>query len=312
VFHETMAYHRMPIIALILSSLVGNVVAYFGSDALKAEILPRASAGELLFCLLYTEPDAGSDLAALTTRAEEDGDYYVVNGTKIYTSLGHLANYGLLAARTNPEAPKRQGISLFLLPLDSEGVTVSPIYTMGDGRVNEEVFTDVRVHRDYMIGEKDSGWFVLTMALGLERGSIAGVAAQGRAFLDGLIDLLRETGMTSDPVVCQSLAEMETVLEVSDLLNWNLTTLLGKGDVPITEAAMAKLYSSESMRRMGSEALNMLGFAGLLRRGSPGALLEGLSEYQYQMAPMISIGAGSTEIMQGIIARTGLGLAAKG
>jgi alkylation response protein AidB-like acyl-CoA dehydrogenase len=312
VFHETMAYLRMPLVGLILTSLVGNVIAYFGSDRQKGEFLPRAAAGELLFCLLYTEPDAGSDLSALQTRAEEDGEYFVINGSKVFTSLGHLAHYGLLAARTDPGARKREGISLFLVPLNAEGVTINPIYTMGDGRVNEEVFVDVRVHRDYMIGEKNGGWLVLTMALGLERGSVAGIAAQGWAYLEELQNLAGRMGLDGDPLVCQTLAKVETALEVSDLLNWQLTSLISKGGVPVTEAAMAKLYSSEAMRWMSNEAMNVLGFSGLLKRGSPGSLIEGATEYQYQMAPMVAIGAGSTEIMQGLIARAGLGLAAKG
>ncbi len=244
VFHETMAYYRMPMTGLILTSLVGSVIAYFASDELKAEFLPRAAAGELLFCLLYTEPDAGSDLAALKTRADEDGDYYVINGSKIFTSLGHEAHYGLLAARTDQEAPKRSGISLFVVPLDAPGVTINPIYTMGDGLVNEEVFSDVRVHSKYMVGEKNMGWLVLTMALGLERGSISGVSAQGWRYYHEIAETVRERGLGSDELVIQELAQMEIELEVGGLLNWHLNSLLSSGQIPVKEAAMAKLYSS--------------------------------------------------------------------
>jgi len=308
IFHETLAYYGMPVTGLILTSLVGNVIAYFGSEELKKEFLPRVARGELLLCLLYTEADAGSDLASLKTRAEEDGDDYIINGAKIFTSLGHEAHYGLMAARTDPEAPKREGVSLFMVPMDAEGVGVNPMYTMGDGQVNEEVFADVRVPRRYMIGEKNKGWTVLTMALGLERGAVAGISAQGKRFYHELVALVKENGLDSDPVVRQKLAQMEIELEVSELMNWHFTSLLSRGEVPVMEAAMAKLYSSEAMRRMANEVMNILGFAGLLKRGSEGAPLGGLPEYLYQIVTMVVVGAGSTEIMQRIIARGGLGL----
>lgn len=308
IFHETLAYYGMPVTGLILTSLAGNVIAYFGSDDLKKEFLPRVARGELLICLLYTEADAGSDLASLKTRAEEDGDDFIINGAKIFTSLGHEAHYGLMAARTDPEASKREGISLFMVPMDAEGVSVNPLYTMGDGLVNEEVFADVRVPRRYMIGEKNQGWTVLTMALGLERGAVAGISAQGKRFYDELIKLVKEKGLDSDPVVRQKLAQMDIELEISELMNWHFNCLLSKGEVPIMEAAMAKLYSSEAMRRMANEVMNILGFAGLLKRGSEGAPLGGMAEYLYQIVTMVVVGAGSTEIMQRIIARGGLGL----
>lgn len=308
IFHETMAYYRMPMTGLILTSLVGSVIAYFGSDELKREFLPKAAAGELLFCLLYTEPDAGSDLAALTTRAEEDGDYFVVNGSKVFTSLGHEAHYGLLAARTDASARKTEGISLFVVPMDAEGVTVNPIYTMGNGQVNEEVFTDVRVHKRLMVGGKNNGWFVLTMALGLERGSISGVAAQGWRYYDELLDEVREAGLDSDELTVQALARMETDLEVSGLLNNHLNSLISAGSIPVTEAAMTKLYSSEAILRMAGDAVDILGFGGLVELGEPSAPLGGIPEYLYQVATMVTVGAGSSEIMRRIIARGGLGL----
>ncbi|MFH1150017.1 MAG: acyl-CoA dehydrogenase family protein [Actinomycetota bacterium] len=308
IFHETMAYYRMPMTGLILTSLVGSVIAYFGSDELKAEFLPRAARGELLFCLLYTEPDAGSDLASLTTRAVEDGDHYIINGVKIFTSLGHEAHYGLLAARTDPDVKKTAGISLFMVPLDAEGVQVNPIYTMGSGQVNEEVFTDVRVHKRFMVGEKNNGWFVLTMALGLERGSISGVAAQGWRYYDELLEEVRASGLDSSALTVQKLARMETELEVSGLLNSRLNSLISCGRIPVAEAAMTKLYSSEAILRMAGDGVDILGLPGLLELNSPEAPLGGFPEYLYQVATMVTVGAGSSEIMRRIIAKSGLGL----
>jgi alkylation response protein AidB-like acyl-CoA dehydrogenase len=308
IFHDTMAYYGMPLTGLILNSLVGNVIAYFGNDEQKEEFLPRTARGEILFCLLYTEPDAGSDLASVRTRADEAGDYFIINGSKIFTSLGHEAHYGLMAARTDQEAPKRRGISLFIVPLDSEGVSVNRLYTMGDGLVGEESFSDVRVHRKYMIGEKNQGWTILNMALGLERGNVASFAAQGKRCFHELIEEVRRRKLDMDPVTCQQIAQMEIELEVTDLMNWHINSLLSRGEMPITEAAMTKLYSSEMMKRLANTSVNILGFCGLLKRGSEGAVLGGLLEYLYQIATMLTVGAGSTEIMEQLIARSGLGL----
>jgi len=312
VFHETMSYYRMPMTGLILTSLIGNIIAYFGSDELKREFLPRAAIGDLLFCLLYTEPDAGSDLAAVNAMAEEDGDFFIINGTKIFTTLGHEAHYGLMAARTDTEVPRTKGISMFLVPLDAEGVTVNPIYTMGGGRVSEEVFSNVRIPGRYMIGRKNEGWMVLSTALGLERGSLAGVIAQGKRYFGELLAEIRKRRLDSNPVVQQQIAQIEIELEIADLMNWNLISLISHGNLPIAEVAMAKLFISESMKQLSNVSMNILGFPALLKRDSECSPLGGIAEYFYQVATMITVGGGSSEILQRIIARVGLGLPEEG
>jgi alkylation response protein AidB-like acyl-CoA dehydrogenase len=206
--------------------IAGNTIVEFGQDSLKAALLRSILMGERRGCLLYSEPGAGSDLAALQTRAERDGDEWVVNGQKVWTTAGHLADFGVLIARTDWDQPKHRGISYFVLPMRQAGVEVRPIRQMtGEAFFNEVFLTDARIPADHLLGDPNDGWRVLQTALAYERvvmGSATGAAREERrlpvgATLD-LIELSRAVGRSGDPLVRQSLA---TLYSLRQVIAWN-------------------------------------------------------------------------------------------
>ncbi|UCD83214.1 MAG: acyl-CoA dehydrogenase family protein [Deltaproteobacteria bacterium] len=307
ILYEVTSYYRVPIRGYTLTSIVGNSLAHFASEEQKKEYLPKMAAGETLFCVLYSEANAGSDLASLQTRAVEDEGDYVINGTKIFTSLGHISHYGFMAARTDPDAPKHKGISLFIIPMDAPGITVNPFYTLGEGRLNEISFEDVRIPKKNMVGEKNNGWRLLNKALAVERSGVVFVAAAQRVFED-ILSYVRDKGLGKDPVIRQKLARLATELEVVYLLAWRVIALQSKGLIPESEAAMSKLSSTESSQRVTRIGMEIMGLAGLLKSGSKWAELAGRMELSYNSSLYLTIAAGTSEIMRLIISSRGLGL----
>jgi alkylation response protein AidB-like acyl-CoA dehydrogenase len=306
IFVEEMAFNRIPASVWGLSvGIFGNSLRHIGSEKQRMRYLPGIAKGETLACLLYSEPNAGSDLAALETRAVEEGDQFVVNGTKIFTSIGHIAHHGLLAARTDSNVPKHKGISLFIVSMDSPGISINPMWHLADGRVNEISLEDVRVPRENMVGEKDKGWKLLNQALAVERTSI-GFAARCRIAFDDILDYVREKRLENDPIIRQKLGQIATEVEMARLLAWRVVALQVKGEIPDVEASMAKYYSSEAAKRIANIGMQFMGMEGLLKRGSIGASMEGRMESTYRSMPFLSIGAGTTEIMKMMIAYRGL------
>ena len=306
IFVEETALNRVPGSVWGLSvGIFGNSLRHIGNQEQRRKYLPGIASGETLACLLYTEPNAGSDLSALETKAAEDGDHFVVNGTKIFTSIGHIAQYGLLAARTDSSLPKHQGISLFIVPMDSPGITVSPMWHMGDGRVNEVHLEDVVLQREHLVGEKNRGWRLLNQALATERTSI-GMAARGRRVFKDIVSYVKENGLENDPVIRKKVGRMAVEVEVARLLSWRVVALQVMGEIPDVEASMGKYYSSEAVNRIANFGMELMGLEGLLKRGSPGASMEGRMERAYRTMPFLRIGAGTSEIMKMIIAYRGL------
>ncbi len=307
IFSEATAYYRIPMMGYALTSILGNALIHFGSEEQKKEYVPRMAAGEILFCLLYSEANAGSDLASMQTRAVEDEGDYVINGTKIFTSLGHISHYGFIAARTDPDVPKHKGISLFIVPMDAPGISINPMLTMGEGRVNEIAFEDVRVPQNNMVGEKNKGWRLLNKALAVERSGLGFVAGAQRGFED-ILNYVREKGLGKDPVIRQKLARLATEIEVAHLLAWRVVSLQSKGLVPDSEASMSKLYGTELIQRVANTGMEITGLSGLLKGNSKWAPLEGKMESAYRSSRFVTIAAGTSEIMRLIISFRGLGL----
>ncbi len=307
IFNETTAYYRIPMMGYALTSIIGNALIHFGSEEHKQEYVSRMAAGEILFCVLYSEANAGSDLASIQTRAVEDEGDYVINGTKIFTSLGHISHYGFLAARTDPDVPKHKGISLFIVPMDSPGISINPMLTMGEGRVNEIAFEDVRIPQKNMVGEKNKGWRLLNQALTVERSGVGFVAGARRTFED-ILQFVKEKDLGKDPVIRQKLARLATEIEVAHLLAWRVAFLQSKGLIPDSEASMSKLYGTELVKRVANIGMEILGFSGLLKRDSKWAPLAGRIESVYRTSPFVTIAAGTSEIMRLIISFRGLGL----
>lgn len=313
IFNEEAGYYQVPMTGYALTvNVVGNSFIAFGTEEQKKEYLPRIARGEILFCQGFSEPGSGSDLASLQTQAVEDGDEYVINGQKIFTTNAHIADYIFLLARTDPNVPKHKGLSLFVVPMNAPGVSVKPLYTLGGGRVNQTFFEDVRIPRKNLIGEKNRGWYHATTTLDFER-SGAGRVGHARRILEGLIQYVKETKrngypLSKDPIIRQKLAQMEIELEVVRLIAYRVASMQSRGLIPNHEASMSKVYGSEYLKRLANVGMEILGPYSALQSGSKWAPLHGKIEALTRGAMGGTIAAGTSEIQRYIIAGRGLGL----
>jgi alkylation response protein AidB-like acyl-CoA dehydrogenase len=310
-FQEALNYVGAPH-ATVAVQQVGPTLMQFGTDEQKERFLPPIAAGDVEFALGYTEPDAGTDLASLQLRAVRDGDDYVMNGIKRFTSAAHRAEYVWLAARTDPAAPKHRGISMFLADLRSPGITVKPIWTMGEGRTNEVYWDNVRIPRSALVGEENRGWYYAAHALDFERISIFTVAGV-RAVFDSLLAWAKTSQPSgrlpySEPVVRYQLADFKVQLEVLQQLSHRILGMVTRGDHPNYEASIVKIFSTEMMQRLQNAGTKMLGLGGQLTPADPRAPIGGRIEAGYKAAVMPTFGAGSNEVMRNIIATRGFGL----
>ncbi|MEX2293288.1 MAG: acyl-CoA dehydrogenase [Acidimicrobiales bacterium] len=300
-----------PIDGLNIVSMVGSTLLVCGTDAQKADVLPRILAGEVMCCLGYSEPDAGSDVAAVATRAVRDGEDWVINGQKMFTTMAHEAHYVFLLCRTNLDAPKHKGLTMFLVPMDTPGIEVNPVATMGGERTNITFYGDVRVHDSCRVGEVDAGWSVMHAALVYERNS----ANWGEP--DALVEAMAAWAVQpdahgarpfDDPIVRATLARWSTELEVGRLLLLRSAWLSAQGQMPQVEGSMAKLHITEAFVKASSDLVDLLGTAGLLGGGTTGEPLGGLVEHAFRHAVVTTIYGGSSEVQREIIAGRGLGL----
>ena len=301
--------------------MLGNTLIAWGTDEQKSEFIPKIVSGEHVWCQGYSEPDAGSDLAGIRTRAELDGDEWVINGQKIWTSSGQYANWIFVLARTDADAPKHRGISFFLVPMDQPGVEVRPIKNAaGYELFNEVFFTDARTRADLVVGGVNNGWVVAMTLLGFERG--AGVTTQAMQFgadIDRLIALARERGLTDDPRVRQELAWCWSRVEVMRYRGYAALTRFLAGEKPGADAAISKIVWSEFFRRYTEIAIEILGLDAVAPygEGSGGALQTpdpGIDNSPrswidtFLHARSATIYAGSSEIQRNIIGEQLLGL----
>jgi alkylation response protein AidB-like acyl-CoA dehydrogenase len=312
VFNEEMAYAEAPA-GDLGSDRVGPTILLHGTEAQKARFLPPIMAGDTVWCQGFSEPGAGSDLASLQTSAVEDGDNFVVNGSKIWTSLAHFAQWMILLARTDRDAPKHRGISYFLLDMKTPGVTIRPLTDMlGRHTFNQVFFEDVRIPRDCLVGEQNRGWYVATATLDFERSGIQRVIGSLRAYND-LVAYAAEVSARGDAPpnfkqMRHRLAELKIEFEVGRLLSYRVAWLQSQGQVPNYEASVSKMYGSELAQRLASVGMQLLGVEGQLAPGSLHARLRGRFETLYLNAAALTVAAGTSEINRGIIATRGLGL----
>jgi alkylation response protein AidB-like acyl-CoA dehydrogenase len=241
--------------------MVGNTILQWGTDEQKAHFLPRILSGEDLWCQGYSEPNAGSDLGNLGCRAELDGDEWVIDGQKIWTSAGHLADWIFVLARTDPDVAKHKGISFLLVPMDQPGVEVRPIKMItGDSEFNEVFFTDARCPKANVVGGVNNGWAVAMTLLGYERGEAAATfPIMFRTELDRLLELARQEGRADDPLIRQRLAAAYTSVEIMRLLGMRTLTKYLQGGHPGPDASIFKLYWSEYHRVATELAVAILG-----------------------------------------------------
>ena len=293
---------------------VGPAIMRHGSDDMKRRFLPLILSGEVHFAIGYSEPGAGTDLAALSTEAKRDGDEYVVNGTKIFTSGANDADYIWLAVRTDPAARKHAGISILICPTDDPGFSVAPIFTVGDGRTNMTYYEDVRVPVTDRVGEENGGWKLITTQLNYERIGLGVWGCIAQRLVDDVITFARET-TTDDgrPLIEQgwvqtALAEAYARTEASKVMNWRMAWELEGGKLDPARASSVKVFGTEELIEIYRLLLDVLGAPGLLKAKSPGALLRGEIEMQYRACQINTFGGGVNEIQRQIVAMMGLGL----
>jgi len=252
-------------------TMLGNTLIKLGTESQKRDYLPRILSGEQVWCQGYSEPNAGSDLGNLGTRAVLDGDEWVVNGQKIWTSAGHLANWIFVLTRTDPDTTKHKGITFMLCPMDQPGVEVRPIRMISGGSdFNEVFFTDARVPKENIVGEVNGGWMVAMSLLGFERGASA--ATNHIAYeteVARLIEVAQANGKANDPVIRQRLAAAHTKVTIMKLNGMRVLTRFLTGDLPGPDAAISKLYWSEYHREVTELALDVLGAEAMAPRGKP-------------------------------------------
>ena len=287
---------------------VGPTLMAHGTDEQRRRILPAILAGDLIFAIGYTEPSAGTDLASLTTRAERDGDGWRINGTKVYTSGANTADYVWLACRTDPEAPKHRGISIFMTRTDDAGFSWTPIHTVGGMMVTATYYSDVRATDDDLVGELNQGWRLITSQLNHERVGLAAIGGRTEQLFEDVLDWARETGVIETPWVQQDLARAHAKLEAMRLLNWRTTAALERDALAGADAAASKVYGTETHLEVYRLLLGVIGASGRLRTGSPAAALEGRVEQASRHGVVNTFGGGVNEVLRDMVATAGLGL----
>jgi alkylation response protein AidB-like acyl-CoA dehydrogenase len=312
VYNEEVAYHDAPAFYMG-ADRVGPTIMLYGTDEQKERFLAPIVRGDAVWCQGFSEPDAGSDLASLQTSATQDGDDFVVNGSKIWTSYAHAAEWMILLARTDQDAPKHKGISFLLLDMKTPGITVRPLVDiLNRHQFNQVFFDNVRVPRDCLLGELNRGWYVATTTLDFERSGIQRVIGSYRTY-EQLAAYARETVRAGRPLLAlpqlrAALAELKIEFELGKLLSYRVTWMQSKNIVPNYEASVSKMYGSELAQRLANTGMRVLGLGGQLGPDSLWAPLRGTIESLYLNAAGLTVAAGTSEIQRNIIAGRGLGL----
>jgi len=288
---------------------IGPLLMRYGTDEQRARFLPAMARGEVIWCQGFSEPDAGSDLASLRTRARPHEQGFVVDGTKIWTSYADApADWCLLLTRTDPEAERHRGISVLLVDMTTPGITVRPIDTMaGPHEFNEVMFDDVVVPRDCLLGEQDHGWELIAAGLTFERVGIARYARAARV-LEHLVEHANATGRSRDPLVRTRLADLRARCEAARILAYRAVSLQARGEVPTVDASVARIHATQLEQEVSHAGLELLGPAGLLRTGDAAAPLAGEVQRHFVRNIPTTVAAGTLEIQKNIVAQRGLGL----
>ena len=289
----------------------GPTLMHFGTEEQKKEWLPKIAAGAL-FALGYTEPNAGTDLASLQMRAVSDGDDYMVNGQKMFSSGVHTADYHWLLVRTNPTAPKHKGISLLIADLKSPGVTIKEMLTISGMKTHEIFYDNVRIPKKNRIGPEDGGWGITREALTIERASV-GSSPWAPKIVEKLIKYAKETArngrpLCKDPLVRQVLAQAVIEVNILRLFNRRVSWMVDKGMSPEWTGAVSKIWEAEAGQRVANSGMQVLGLSCQLEPGSKWVPIKGLVELGYRETVVRSFGGGSDELMRSLIATRGMGL----
>ncbi|MFT6549252.1 MAG: alkylation response protein AidB-like acyl-CoA dehydrogenase [Acidimicrobiales bacterium] len=302
-----------PYDGLAVTMLVAGVINAVGTDFHRSRVLEKLLTGRFNCCLGYSEPDHGSDVASITTKAVRDGDEWVITGQKMWTTMAHVSDWVILLTRTNPDVPRHKGLTMFLVPMDAPGIEVQPVPTMATERTNATFYDDVRVGDEWRLGEVDGGWAVMGVALAFERGVMGGT--------NPAVPLLRHvrdwaTGATSpdggtmlnDPLLRERLARTAIANQVSQLLTLRAAWIAATGGLPGLEGSMAKLYATGRYQQAVAWFQEMAGAEGLLAFGVEDAAAGGWIDYDARHAPVTTIYGGTTEINRNNVAERHLGL----
>jgi len=302
-----------PYDGLAVTMLVAGVINAVGTDFHREQVLDRLLTGRFNCCLGYSEPDHGSDVAAITTRAVQDGDEWVVNGQKMWTTMAHEADWVILLTRTEPDVPKHKGLTMFLVPMDTPGIEVQPVPTMASERTNATFYDEVRIGDEWRLGDVNGGWSVMGVALAFERGVMGGT--------NPAVPLLRHVRgwatdapspdggrMIDDPLLRERIARTAIANQVSQLLTLRAAWIAATGGLPGLEGSMAKLYATDRYQQAVGWFQQMAGADGLLGFGTDGAAADGWIDYDARHSPVTTIYGGTTEINRNNVAERHLGL----
>lgn len=300
-------------VPMLTINTVGPTIMNFGSEEQKKFFVPKILAGEIHFCIGYSEPGAGTDLAALRTKAERDGDEYIINGQKMWTSLASDADYIWLAARTDPEVKKNKGISLFVLPMDTTGIKVLPIQVMGETDINQTFFEDVRIPASYRVGEENEGWKLITTQLNHERVTLCSSGMVERALNDTRAwaqetRLADGTRVIDQEWVQIGLARVHSRLEFLRLINWKIAWASTQGALSPADASATKVYGTEFYLEAFRSLMEIIGQHSYLKNDAPGSVLQARLEHSYRGLIILTFGGGTNEIQRDLIAVFGLNM----
>ena len=311
VFNEEMAYHGVPASEMGVR-MIGPVLMLYGTEEQKRYFLPRIARADILWAQGYSEPDSGSDLASVQTRAVEDGDDFVVTGSKIWNGAHAGADWMFMLVRTDEDAPKHRGISFLLTDMDAPGITVEKIPMMWDAYRSLVTFDNVRVPKSNLVGELNRGWYVGAALLDFERSGVDRPARAARVLSD-LVQFCKQTErygrpLSEDPLVRSRLARMAVEIEAARMMCYNVAWMQSQGEVPNKEASITKAFGSEMMTRIYRLGMQLMGPFGQLKPDSKWAPLQGRIENAYLRSGGDTVAAGTSEIQRNIIATRGLGL----
>jgi 3-oxocholest-4-en-26-oyl-CoA dehydrogenase alpha subunit len=312
ILKEELMYADAPVYLSETSRMVASVIDHVGAPEMKERIVPGVMRGDITIALGFTEPECGSDVAAATTKAVRCGENWIINGSKMFTTNGHIADYVFLLTRTSPDKPKHKGLTMFLVPLDSPGVEAQAVWTLSGERTNITFYSDVEVSDDCRIGEVDGGWAVLGIALQDEHASgwgphIARLLDHAERWAEAATDASGAARIT-DADVRRRLARVAMEYEVSILLQRRCVWLVDQGQVPIAEGPMSKLYSTEALVRCAQDINELVGPDALRSYFEPTAVEGGRFEHLMRFSLGTTIYAGASEVQRTIIAQRGLGL----
>jgi alkylation response protein AidB-like acyl-CoA dehydrogenase len=307
IFFTEVQRARAPFPFVTLST-VGPMIINHGTEQQKKFFLSGILAGEINCAIGYTEPEAGTDLASLRTRAVLDGDEWVINGNKIYTSGADQADYIWLACRTDPDAPKHKGISIIMVPTSSQGFSCTPIVTVGGVATTASYYADVRVPKDALVGELHAGWRLITGQLNHERVGLAAVSALAFRLWEETAAWVVEKDLTDVGWIQSDLALTYALLEAQNLLTWRMTAAVAADTLGAADSSSVKVFGTESTVEIYHKLLGIVGSAGYLSPGSPGAVLHGDLERAGRQAQINTFGGGVNEIQREILAMAGLGM----